>query len=111
MSEFGDRMRAQRNLLQVVNATAWREELFGLSNQAIDRWADRSGMAPESEVVTLLRSASERLSFLANRSQMQVSEDYRRVSLDVRNLTGEIQQAIARVKVYPRRGPSRVRIR
>ena len=96
MSEFGDRMKAQRNLLQVVNATAWREELFGLSSQAIDRWADRNGMDQESELLTLLRSASEHLSFLANRSQMQVSDDYRWVSQDVRTLKGEIQEAVRR---------------
>ena len=51
-------------------------------------------MSPDSEVVTLLRSASERLSFLANRSQMQVSEDYRRVSHDVQALTEEIQETL-----------------
>jgi len=98
MSEFGDRMRAQRRLLRAVNANAWQEELFGLSSQAIDRWADRSGLNPESELVSLLRAASNRLSFLANRSQMQITEDYRRVSDEVRNLTGEIQEAMGRAR-------------
>lgn len=111
MSEFGDRMRAQRDLLQVVNATPWPEELFGLSNQAIDRWADRSGMTPESEVVTLLRTASERMGFLANRSQMQITEDYGRVWQEFRNLTGEIQEVITGVQRHPRRWPPRARIR
>lgn len=96
MSEFSDRMHAQRVLLQVVNSATWPEELFGLSNQAIDRWADRSGISPDAEVLALLRSASEHLSFLANRSQMQVSDEYRRLSQDVRSLTDDIQQAIGR---------------
>jgi hypothetical protein len=110
MSEFGDRMRAQRELLQVVNATAWPEELFGLSNQAIDRWSDRSGITRESEVVTLLRSASEHMGFLANRSQMQITEDYGRVWQEFRDLTGEIQEAISCIHGHPRRWPSRARI-
>jgi hypothetical protein len=94
VSEFVDRMGAQRALLQVVNSREWHEELFGLSSQAINRWTDSNRMSPDSEVVTLLRSASERLSFLANRSQMQVSEDYRRVSHDVQALTEEIQETL-----------------
>jgi hypothetical protein len=94
MSEFADRMSAQRVLLRVVNARAWHEELYGLSSQALSRWTDRNGMSPDSEVVTLLRSASERLSFLANRSQTQVSDEYRRVSHDVEALTEGIREAL-----------------
>ena len=96
MSEFGDRVQAQRVLLQIVNSTVWPEELFGLSSQAITRWADRSGISPSSETVTLLRKASDRLSFLANRSQMQVSDEYRRLSRDVENVTDEIRGALTR---------------
>ena len=91
MSEFVDRMSAQRALLQVVNSREWHEELFGLSSLAINRWMDSNGISRGAEIVGLLRSASERLSFLANRSQMQVSEDYRRASRDVEALTEEIQ--------------------
>lgn len=94
MSEFVDRMSAQRHLLQVVNSRAWHEELFGLSGHAIKRWMDTNRVSPNSEVVALLRSASEQLSFLASRSQMQVSEDYRRVSHDVEALTEEIRETL-----------------
>lgn len=94
MSEFVDRMSAQRNLLQVVNSRAWDEDLFGLSSQAINRWMDTNGVSSNSEVVALLRSASERLSFLANRSQMQVSDDYRRISHDVEALTEELRETL-----------------
>lgn len=94
VSEFVDRMSAQRVLLQVVNSRTWHEELFGLSSHAVSRWMDNNSMSPDSEVLALLRSASERLSFLANRSQMQVSEDYRRASHDVEALTDEIDQAL-----------------
>jgi hypothetical protein len=94
VSEFVDRMSAQRKLLQVVNSRAWHEELFGLSSQAISRWMETNGVSGNSEVVAQLRSASERLSFLANRSQMQVSEDYRHVSRDFDALTEEIRETL-----------------
>jgi hypothetical protein len=94
MSEFADRMSAQRRLLQVVNSRTWREELFGLSTQAINRWTGSNGLSPESEVASLLRLASEQLSFLANKSQEQISDDYRRVSSEVERLTREIDQKL-----------------
>jgi hypothetical protein len=100
VSEFVDRMSAQRNVLQVVNTRTWREELFGLSSQAIDRWMDTNEVSPSAEVVALLRSASERLSFLANRSQMQVSEDYRRISNDVEALTEEIRETLMAAETW-----------
>jgi hypothetical protein len=94
MSEFVDRMAAQRALLRVVNRVEWSEELFGLSSQAIERWTDRNSLGDEAEVVALLRLASERLCFLANKSQEQVSDDYRRVSRDVDDLTRAIDQRL-----------------
>jgi hypothetical protein len=94
MSEFVDRMSAQRTVLQVVNAKAWREDLFGLSSQAIDRWLEKNGVNPESELAALLRSTSERLRFLASKSQMHLLDDYREVSCDIRALTNEIRGII-----------------
>ena len=94
MTEFGDRIRAQREVLRVVNSVTWPEELFGLSNHAIERWAERNGMPPGSGVVRHLRVASERLGFLANRSQMQVSDDYRQAWKDMENVTEHIEGAV-----------------
>jgi hypothetical protein len=95
MTEFGDRMRAQRHVLRVVNSVAWHEELFGLSNQAIRRWSDQNGLRPESDLLRHLRVASDRLGFLANRSQMQVSDDYRRAWRDMQSATRDIEDALA----------------
>ena len=91
MSGFLNRIAAQRKLLMVVNSHGWREELFGLSGQAIQRWAVANHPGPGSEVLILLRTVSERLSFLANKSQDQVSDDYQRVSTEVSKLTREIE--------------------
>lgn len=38
MSEFNNRIAAQRDILACINEKNWKEELFGLSSGAIDRW-------------------------------------------------------------------------
>ena len=94
MSEFLNRMNAQRAILQVVNSRRWREELFGLSAQAIDRWVSSNNLGSDAEVVSLLRRASDHLSFLANKSQEQVSDEYRRAIENVEHLAREIGEKL-----------------
>ncbi len=94
MSEFGDRIRLQREVLRVVNSVAWSEALLGLSEQAISRWVDRNRMPPRSELARRLRVASDRLGFLANNSQMQVSDDYLRALSDMHDATRDIEDAV-----------------
>lgn len=94
MTEFGDRIRAQREVLRAVNSAIWTESLFGLSNQALRRWTDRNAIPPAAELVKYLRVASERLGFLANRSQMQVSDEYRQAWQDVEIATNHIEDAV-----------------
>jgi hypothetical protein len=96
MSEFVNRMDAQRKLLQVVNRREWpKEELFGLSRKAIDRWVSRNGISAESQLVSLIESASAKLFFLANRSQEQISEDYRTISCEIAAIARQIESEIA----------------
>ena len=92
MTEFVNRMAAQRRLLRVVNDRPWAEELFGISNSAIQRWAAINQLSRESEGVRLLLAASEALSFLATRSQEQVSGEYTRVSAEVEILTRRLEE-------------------
>jgi hypothetical protein len=95
MSEFNDRMSAQRRVLQLVNRKNWgKEELFGLSGKAIDRWILVNSIDPASRPVDLLRSASTQLLCLAAKSQEQVSDDYRKVSHDVEALARAIEVEI-----------------
>ena len=69
MSEFNNRISAQREILIVVNTGGWREELFGLSSGAIDRWININKLEAESALVELIRQAANKLFFLANKSQ------------------------------------------
>lgn len=77
MDEFVDRMATQRHVLNVINRKiSSGEKLFGLSSIAIERWAQKNGLEPTSEVVRLLRQISSELFFMATRSQEPVSAKY-----------------------------------
>lgn len=93
MSEFNNRIAAQREILRSVNAISWREELFGLSSGAIDRWASSNRIEPASILLSLIKQAAERLFFLANKSQEQITEEYRLLCGEVAALTAQIRSA------------------
>lgn len=94
MSEFNNRIAAQRDILRNVNTVAWSEELFGLSSGAIDRWANANRIEQGSVLLSLIRQAAERLFFLANKSQEQITEDYRLLCDEVADLTARIKNAV-----------------
>lgn len=82
--EFNNRIAAQRAILRVVNHGRSDEEpLLGLSSNAIDRWTSINRIDQRSRAVVLLRELSRKLFFLANRSQEQVSDDYKAIRAEV----------------------------
>ena len=91
MTEFNNRIAAQREILLAVNSAPWREELYGMSSGAIDRWLLANNVDPSSRLVCLLVEAAGKLFFLANKSQEQVTAEYRLLSSEVSGLTEEIQ--------------------
>ena len=77
MDEFVGRMATQRHVLNVVNRkVSSAEKLFGLSSNAIERWAVANRLEPTSEIVRLLKRISSELFFMATRSQEPVSAEY-----------------------------------
>jgi hypothetical protein len=81
MSEFNNRIIAQRDALKVVNSTKfYNEPLLSLTEKAINRWVMNNGIDSSDAIVVLLKSMSKTLFFLANKSQEQVSEDYKVLS-------------------------------
>ena len=94
MSEFNNRIAAQRDILHCVNSRCWQEELFGLSSYAIDRWVNVNRLEASSVLVELIRQTADKLFFLANKSQEQVTEDYRLLSSEVSALTARIERAV-----------------
>lgn len=91
MNEFNNRIAAQRQVLKLVNRNKWeKEELFGLSSKAIERWSSVNRIDPESRLVALVRNASGKLFFLANKSQEQISEEYKMASREIAAIVREI---------------------
>jgi hypothetical protein len=90
MNEFKNRMAAQRRILELVNSKRRTEELFGLSSKAIERWSSVNAIAGSSNLVELIKTASGKLFFLANKSQEQISEDYVTTSREIAEVTSAI---------------------
>jgi hypothetical protein len=95
MSEFQNRIDAQRTILKIINsAGVYREQLFGLSEKAISRWATSNGLLDNSPIVGVLLKLARRLFFLATKSQEQVTEDYKLLSLDVTRMCSILKNLI-----------------
>lgn len=88
MDEFSNRMTAQRHILGIVNGSfQGTEELCGLSENSISRWAEVNRIETTSEVVRLLRQAASLLFFLATKSQEQVTDEYEMRKHEVSTVT------------------------
>ncbi|TXL03368.1 hypothetical protein BMR08_17225, partial [Methylococcaceae bacterium CS2] len=55
MTEFNNRIAAQRDILVCVNGKNWSEELYGLSSGAIERWMSVNKIKPDSVLVKLVK--------------------------------------------------------
>lgn len=93
--DFLNRVDAQRMILENVNSYHWSDEpLMSLSKKSIERWTERNVHTPPSELISLLLLASEKLFFLANKSQEQITEDYKRLSIEIYNVSNKIKEII-----------------
>nr|WP_321255913.1 hypothetical protein [uncultured Pseudodesulfovibrio sp.] len=92
MSEFSNRIKAQRELLRIVNTKMTsEEELYGLSESAIDRWISAYRLPKESKISKLLKAASGQLYFLANKSQEQITDEYKSLIEEFRTIAEAIE--------------------
>jgi len=97
MSEFNNRISAQRDILVSINTKGWQEELFGLSRGAIERWANLNKIGSDSMLLKLINESAAKLFFLANKSQEQITDDYKLLSNEVSTLTKKIQKELERI--------------
>jgi len=94
MYDFLNRVDAQRIVLDSVNRRGWvSEPLMSLSKKSIDRWISHNSIDRNSELVSLLLTTSDKLFFLANKSQEQITEDYKTLSKEVAELSVKIRKA------------------
>jgi hypothetical protein len=77
MEEFSSRVEAQRQLVQAVNTRNWsREQLFALTEKAIQRWSTANMIDPTTPLVQLLRAASLQVFIMANHSDDPIAGSY-----------------------------------
>lgn len=96
MSEFNNRIIAQRDALKIVNGSElFVEPLLSLTEKAIDRWSINNKVDAQDSIITSLKSISETLFFLANKSQEQVTEDYRDLSKKVDKQLSDLELELA----------------
>jgi len=99
MSEFNNRINAQRDALKIVNRTdIFKEPLLSLTEKAIDRWARNNQFAPEHAILVLLKAMSGTLFFLANKSQEQVTDDYKVLSSKVSKQLYDLEQKVSQME-------------
>jgi len=58
-----------------------KEELFGLSSKAIDRWVTANRVDQNLRLVLLIKTIFRKTFFLANKSQETISPEYKAVPL------------------------------
>lgn len=95
MNEFNSRITAQRKILEVVNSLKWDEELFSLASKAIDRWLSSNRIDRRSSVAIIVRELGAKLFFLANKSQEQITDDYRSISTELGSLTSQLEKSLS----------------
>ncbi|WP_318368012.1 hypothetical protein [Enterobacter sp.] len=92
MSEFNNRIKAQREALKVVNGSGlFHEPLLSLTEKAIDRWSNNNDLSNTDRAILLLKAMSGTLFFLANKSQEQVTEDYKVLSKKVNDQLSKLE--------------------
>ncbi|MCK8066413.1 hypothetical protein [Cobetia sp. 1CM21F] len=80
-SEFYNRIDAQRKAIKLINSSGvYSTPIYGLSDKAIDRWANDNDLFINDSCVCLIKKISASLFFLSNKSQEQVTDDYKKLS-------------------------------
>jgi hypothetical protein len=97
MSDFNNRIAAQRDVLVIVNTLTWKEPLYGLSAGAMDRWKKANAIEESSLLASLLVEAADQLFFLSNKSQEQITEEYKSLVRTVRDITQKIKLVISEI--------------
>lgn len=96
MSEFQNRIEAQRQVLAIVNSAGFGEQLLGLSAKSLERWSEVNFVAKDDAILEKLTEISGSLFFLATKSQEQITEDYSLLSRKVSTLMQGLRALIGR---------------
>lgn len=90
---FRNRIDTQREVLELINKYSWKEELFGLTEQAINRWKNSNNIS--SEIIIIVLDISKSLFFLGVRSQEQITDEYFKISSDITRNIDRLNKLLA----------------
>ena len=90
---FRNRIDTQRDVLEIINKYSWKEELFGLSEQAINRWKNSNNIS--NEIITIVIEISKNLFFLGVRSQEQITDEYSKLSSNITQNIDRLNKLLA----------------
>ncbi|WP_435139090.1 hypothetical protein [Formosa sp. A9] len=82
-AEFNSRVDLQREVIKIVNQNNFKTGLNGLSRPAIESWILSNNISNVILKKCLVR-ISEKLFFIANKSQDQITEEYKSLQNSVR---------------------------
>ena len=96
MSEFLNRVEAQRQILRIVNERPWkREQLFALNSKAIQRWTSANQIDTSEPVVHLLSVASAEIFIMANHSDDPIAGEYQMTQGRVTAIASELKATLS----------------
>tara|TARA_R110002012_G_scaffold56973_1_gene146536 strand:+ start:27867 stop:28163 length:297 start_codon:yes stop_codon:yes gene_type:complete len=98
MNEFNNRIELQREVLKIINGKKFHYELTGLSDGAINRWLTDNKLNSTSEPIKIIYEIASKLFFLANKSQEQITDSYKKLSLEVTGLIDNLKIKIDNIE-------------
>ena len=93
-AEFNSRVDLQREVIKILNQKDFKNKLTGLSKPAIDSWLINNNIS-NNLLKNSLFIISEKLFFIANKSQDQVTEEYKNLQISVKTNIDELKQIIS----------------
>ena len=88
-AEFNSRVDLQREVIKILNQKDFKNKLTGLSKPAIDTWLLNNNISNYLLKKSLF-TISEKLFFIANKSQDQITEEYKNLQISVKNNINEL---------------------
>lgn len=94
MFEFNNRVDLQRNVIKIVNNNGFKYEFTGLTKGAIDNWILQNKI-DNHNLKELLYQIASKLFFLANKSQEQITEDYKTLSFELSSFVEKLKKELS----------------
>lgn len=93
-AEFNSRVDLQREVIKIVNEKNFKNKLNGLSRPAIDSWIFNNKISNDLLKICLF-TISEKLFFIANKSQDQITEEYKNLQISVQSSILELKKVLS----------------